>query len=164
MIHAVGLFEPNAFSRTFKPGTLIRPGNHILSRRGVACVNGAQHRLRISVTVLVPSCRSDPLSGVRATHRATGPPARWAHAEESRPARNAKDAPCPRSPGDHISPLGRVSLPPRKPGIAVVAPSYVPCRYRGARGVSEAVSARGPGLHCVPQRVRSGPQDAPNSI
>ena len=52
MIHAVGLFEPNAFSRTFKPGTLIRPGNYILSRRGVACVNGAQNRLRNSVTVL----------------------------------------------------------------------------------------------------------------
>ena len=64
MIHVVGLFEPNAFSRTFKPGTLIRPGNYILSRRGVACVNGAQRRLRDSVTVLIPSCRSDSLSGV----------------------------------------------------------------------------------------------------
>jgi hypothetical protein len=148
MIHAVGLLEPNAFSRTFKPGTLIRPGNYILSRRGVACVNGAQNRLRNSVTVLgeaVVICQKGAKLSEGAAARGC---AGWRKAG---------------LPLVTIFPP-RVSLPSRKPGIAVVAPSYAPCRYRGARGVSEAVSARGPGLHCVPQRVRSGPQDAPNSI
>src|SRR5258707_14856180 len=69
MIHAVGLLEPNAFSRTFKPGTLIRPGNYILSRRGVACVNGAQNRLRTSVTVLIPAWRSTHYPGACHTPR-----------------------------------------------------------------------------------------------
>ena len=97
MLHPVGLFEPNASSRTFKPRTLISDPATIYCRAAGAPVSMAHSTDR---AIALPSwyrlCRFDPLSGVAPHAAASGgrhypwlvccfvePPRRYLHAHYS---------------------------------------------------------------------------------